>query len=504
MADVFISYARPDRPFVDKLADILRTSGLSVWFDQSLTVGEEFSEEIESEARSARCCVVVWSQTSVDRPWVRAEAQLAHQLGTLVPVMLENCDIPLPFNGLHTQTLPRDGELDSGAPAIKTIKQRVSQTIEDVRRKRREPPIGQDLIRQMLIERAQNDSESPGDFIENHRIEFERLRFYPLMVGIVRWRGTVNASIGYHEEEQYIEKVNKPNPSGPGFVTELETETRMVTKWRPHSNEQSGTIEVALPGIETDSDIGKALMDFARANAYAVDELPEAAEMVRPVSNVLALQGNKGFVESAIKRQAETELPGDEKRDIEVNETIDASDTKIIYLPIWTARVSYGGTVTPLTASGIDGGDMIYKMPKDAELLADQDSRRHASQWTLGFGALTVVLGAAALFINQMAMSVWVPAALAPLAFYSAYHLARWPIVDLTLARKIFARKSQNTERRSKAAAAVGLRSNPISAKTSTGGTGVSISHGISWIAALLAGGVGLYLAFEAKSVLGF
>ena len=202
MADVFISYAHPDRAFVDKLADLLRASELSVWFDRSLTVGEEFSEEIEAEARSARCCVVVWSQASVDRPWVRAEAQLAGQLGKLVPVMIENCDIPLPFNGLHTQALPRDGELDPAAPAIKAIKQRAQQAIEDVRRKRREPPIGQDLIRQLLIERAQIDSESPGDFIESHRVEFQGLKFYPLMVGNLHWRGRVNASIGYDRWEE--------------------------------------------------------------------------------------------------------------------------------------------------------------------------------------------------------------------------------------------------------------------------------------------------------------
>lgn len=503
MADVFISYAHPDRSFVERLADFLRESGLSVWFDKNLTVGEEFSEEIEAGARSARCCIVVWSQTSVDRPWVRAEAQLAHQLGTLVPVMIETCDIPLPFNGLHTQTLPRDRELDSGAPAIKAIKQRVQQAIEDVRRKRREPPIGQDLIRQTLIERAQSDSESPGDFIESHRIEFERLRFYPLMVGPIRWRGTVNASIGYDREEEYIEEVKKPNPSGPGFVSELDKKTRTVTAWKPHSSEQSGTIEVALPGIEDDSDIGKALIEFSRANAFAVDELPDGAEIVKPVSNILALRGNSAFIEDKIKAQAEAELPGDEKRDIKVSETLDTSDTKIVYLPIWAARVSYGDGVTPLTASGIAGGDMIFKMPKDAELLADRDSRKYASWWALGFGALTAVLGGAAWFINQMPASIWIPAALAPVAFYSAYRLARWPAVDMTLARKIFARESQNAERRSKAAAAVGLLSDPVRSKAPVHGTGIGIAHGVSWMAAAVAGGVGLYLAFQANSLLG-
>ena len=53
MADVFISYAHPDRAFVDKLADLLRASELSVWFDRSLTVGEEFSVGIERPLRVA-------------------------------------------------------------------------------------------------------------------------------------------------------------------------------------------------------------------------------------------------------------------------------------------------------------------------------------------------------------------------------------------------------------------------------------------------------------------
>jgi hypothetical protein len=34
-------------------------------------------------------------------------------------------------------------------------------------------------------------------------------------------------------------------------------------------------------------------------------------------------------------------------------------------------------------------------------------------------------------------------------------------------------------------------------------GSGVGFIHGISWIAALLAGGVGLHLAIKAKALLG-
>jgi TIR domain len=49
MADVFISYAKADRPLALKLAAMLEAEGWKVWWDTSLTIGDDFRNEIMTE-----------------------------------------------------------------------------------------------------------------------------------------------------------------------------------------------------------------------------------------------------------------------------------------------------------------------------------------------------------------------------------------------------------------------------------------------------------------------
>ena len=49
MADVFISYAREDRQWVEKLAEQLQAEGFSVWWDWDLLVGKRYRETIDAE-----------------------------------------------------------------------------------------------------------------------------------------------------------------------------------------------------------------------------------------------------------------------------------------------------------------------------------------------------------------------------------------------------------------------------------------------------------------------
>jgi hypothetical protein len=54
MADVFISYAKTDRPLASKLAAMLEAEGWKVWWDTSLTIGDGFRNEIMTELGRAR------------------------------------------------------------------------------------------------------------------------------------------------------------------------------------------------------------------------------------------------------------------------------------------------------------------------------------------------------------------------------------------------------------------------------------------------------------------
>ena len=49
MADVFISYAREDRPFAARLAHALEAGGRTVWWDREILPGKDFAELIAAE-----------------------------------------------------------------------------------------------------------------------------------------------------------------------------------------------------------------------------------------------------------------------------------------------------------------------------------------------------------------------------------------------------------------------------------------------------------------------
>ncbi len=69
-----------------------------MWWDESLRLGQRFDTEIDDHLSTSAGAVVVWSRQSVDRGYVRAEAQAAWSTGKLAAVMIENCKPRVPFN----------------------------------------------------------------------------------------------------------------------------------------------------------------------------------------------------------------------------------------------------------------------------------------------------------------------------------------------------------------------------------------------------------------------
>src|SRR5215471_3151457 len=54
MADIFISYSKADRTLVLRLSSYLEAEGWKVWWDKSLSAGDEFRDEIMKQIASAR------------------------------------------------------------------------------------------------------------------------------------------------------------------------------------------------------------------------------------------------------------------------------------------------------------------------------------------------------------------------------------------------------------------------------------------------------------------
>src|SRR5215468_6360706 len=105
MSDIFISYAREDEPHARRLATALANNGWSVWWDRDIPAGRNFDQVIEDEMQAARCIVVIWSAKSVASRWVRAEALYAFEHHTLVPVRVDDTEIPFVFRQVQTADL---------------------------------------------------------------------------------------------------------------------------------------------------------------------------------------------------------------------------------------------------------------------------------------------------------------------------------------------------------------------------------------------------------------
>jgi hypothetical protein len=99
-ADIFLSYARPDKALILQLAATLEERGCTCWFDHFIAGGARFRDTINARLDSARAVVVLWSEHSIKSDWVLYEADRAHKAGKLIPLRLPSLSldqVPPPF-----------------------------------------------------------------------------------------------------------------------------------------------------------------------------------------------------------------------------------------------------------------------------------------------------------------------------------------------------------------------------------------------------------------------
>jgi hypothetical protein len=105
VSDVFISYAREDKPEAELVAQALERDGVSVWWDRNIPPGRSYDEVIEEALDAAKCVIVLWSRKSVASDWVKVEAGEGNKRGVLVPALIEEAKVPLEFRRLQTANL---------------------------------------------------------------------------------------------------------------------------------------------------------------------------------------------------------------------------------------------------------------------------------------------------------------------------------------------------------------------------------------------------------------
>ena len=136
MVDVFISYKRAERDRVRQIADLLKDENLDVWFDARLEVGrgEGFDAEIEREVTSAACVLVCWTPEAVKSIYVKGESKKGLERDVLVPALLAQCVLPVPFNAVDTADLvgwTGDAQSANWLSLVATIKQTVARSKAD-------------------------------------------------------------------------------------------------------------------------------------------------------------------------------------------------------------------------------------------------------------------------------------------------------------------------------------------------------------------------------------
>ena len=95
MAEIFISYKSDRRNAAKHLAGVLTRHGYSVWFDYALIKGDDFEFQLDRQLRAAKAVIVLWCSMSVQSAWVSREASLASKLKTLIPALIEDCELKL-------------------------------------------------------------------------------------------------------------------------------------------------------------------------------------------------------------------------------------------------------------------------------------------------------------------------------------------------------------------------------------------------------------------------
>ncbi len=105
MTDIFISYKREEQHIARHFAELLESRGWSVWWDPKINAGERYDDVIHGTLKVARCVIVIWSKRSVDSTYVRDEASYARDRGKLVPIQVDQVELPFRFAAIHTEQM---------------------------------------------------------------------------------------------------------------------------------------------------------------------------------------------------------------------------------------------------------------------------------------------------------------------------------------------------------------------------------------------------------------
>lgn len=101
MADIFFSYASPDRARAETLKTWFEQAGWSVWIDREIELGLGWEAQIQRELDGARLVVVLWGPAARRSEWVQREALAAHESGRLLQIHATGLPLLPPFDTIQ-------------------------------------------------------------------------------------------------------------------------------------------------------------------------------------------------------------------------------------------------------------------------------------------------------------------------------------------------------------------------------------------------------------------
>lgn len=137
MHDIFLSYAKKDKHHAQTIANALEKEGFDVWWDIDIPTGKTFDSVIEKAIDDTKCVIVLWSKHSITSEWVHTEAAEGKERNILVPVRIEDVEIPLAFKRRQTANLINWNKKQTD-PLFKSLVEDIRLVILEAKEKKRQ------------------------------------------------------------------------------------------------------------------------------------------------------------------------------------------------------------------------------------------------------------------------------------------------------------------------------------------------------------------------------
>jgi TIR domain len=100
---IFISYSHKDEEKVRQIAEAIRfRTDYDLWRDNQIRAGEVYNFVIGRALADAKAVIVFWSKQSVQSESVVDEADRARLANKIIPVKIEDCEVPTGFSQRQT------------------------------------------------------------------------------------------------------------------------------------------------------------------------------------------------------------------------------------------------------------------------------------------------------------------------------------------------------------------------------------------------------------------